>query len=110
MSLAKYCLICLFLMLSPINRVEAREISLSGSLAGGVEVCIVDSKECITTPDAEETSVEVLSYRDGEGEVVILLNGRKYVALPNQISISYKGCELTLSSFLLNKLCPGMKK
>ena len=87
----------------------AKNINLPGSVAGGVDLCVVGTTECITTPDDQETPVTVLSYRDGKGEALILLQGKQYVAAPNQISVSYKGCDLSLSSFIIGSLCPGIK-
>lgn len=85
----------------------ARMINLPGTVKGGVDMCHVDTHKCITSPDDGNAKVDVISYRDGEGQVVINYNGQRYVVWPNQVIVKYKGCEVNVASIIMNKLPPA---
>ena len=85
-------------------------INLPGAIAGGVEICAASDHRCINTPDAGETPIKVVSYRDGEGEAVIMYRGNRYVAQANHVTVMFKGCNASLASFVQNKMCPGVRR
>lgn len=85
-------------------------VDLPGTVAGGVEICTVRDHRCISTPDDAETPVQVVSYRDGEGEAVIVYRGERYVAQARNLAVRFKGCNASLASFVQNKMCPGVRR
>lgn len=85
-------------------------VNLPGSVAGGVEICTATGHRCIQTPEDGETPVKVVSYRDGEGEAVILYRGERYVARTNNVTVTFKGCNASLASYVMNKMCPGVRR
>lgn len=95
--------------LSP-DDVFARMINLPGTLASGVNVCTPRDRRCITTSADQETPVRVVSYQDGEGEAIVLYKGERYVAAANHVVVDYKGCRVSLGSFVQGRLCPGMRR
>ncbi|MCJ2039563.1 hypothetical protein MKK55_11510 [Methylobacterium sp. J-059] len=85
-------------------------VNLPGAVAGGVEICTATGHRCIQTPADAETPVQVVSYRDGEGEAVVMYHGERYVAQTNHVSVMFKGCNASLASYVQNKMCPGVRR
>ncbi len=89
---------------------EARTINLPGTIAGGVNICTIDSHQCVTTSADRESPVKVISYRDGKGEALIRYLGQTFVATATNVVVVYKGCRVSLYSYTIGSLCPGLKR
>lgn len=84
-------------------------IALPGSVAGGVEVCRDrEHAECFTTPDAG-LPVQLLVYNERDGVTVGTNEGRPLIIEEAaQLSVDYKGCDMSLASWLAKSYCPGV--
>lgn len=85
-------------------------VNLPGAVAGGVEICTAGGNRCVQTPGDAETPVKVVSYRDGEGQAVIMYRGERYVVQTNHVTVLFKGCNASLASYVQNKMCPGVRR
>jgi len=91
-----------FALLTPA---VGRPLNLPGTLAAGVQVC--NPHGCITTPGGKETPAHILSYQNG---IVNARIGKEtFVADPDDVVLTLKGCSLTLRSYLAKRFCPGWK-
>jgi hypothetical protein len=94
-----------FLSLATTFTTLARPIDLPGTLAGGVQVC--SPRRCLTTARGEQAPVKILSYQDGMANVRV--GNEIMVAYPSDVVLKFKGCTLTLRSYLAKRFCPGWK-
>ena len=83
----------------------AQPINLPGEVLGGVELCNMRG-ECSDTFSDNSTTARVISYDQNKGTLVAI-NGEQFFVTGNQVSLTYKGCRMSLASYVLRSFCDG---
>lgn len=83
------------------------QISLPGSVAGGIEICR-PSGACQTTAGDAETPAFIIS-EDAQGQVLVRIGTDTFTTDRQNVSVTYKGCDLTLRSYDVHSFCPGVR-
>lgn len=88
----------------------ALPVNLPGELKGGAVACY-DYQMNVCQPAAEDgVPVRVVDFDPATGFTRVVLHGLVLTApYGGQVLVTYKGCSLSLDSYLSHSYCPGVK-
>lgn len=84
-------------------------VDLPGELKGGAVACWDAAMSVCQPADENGLTVRVVDFDPETGFTRVMLNGNILTApYGGQVLVTYKGCDMSLASFLAHSYCPGV--